>query len=116
MSKSPRYAIYFVPPAKSDFFRFGSAVLGYDCYSGGNVPRPATLAADYGPWDALTAEPRRYGFHATLKAPFHLSPSCSEAQVVSALHSFAGLGHIIPSLRPEIQMISGFGIFLIGVV
>ena len=112
MSDSARYAIYFVPPAKSDFFRFGSAVLGYDCYTGMAVPRPSDLDTNAGFWDALTSEPRRYGFHATLKAPFHLSPSSTEAQLISALHSFAGLGHTIGALRPEIQMLSGFAAFV----
>ena len=80
----PRYAIYFVPAAVTEFFRFGSAVLGYDCYTGANVERPSVLDSKPALWDRLTVEPRRYGFHATLKAPFHLSPSCTEAQLVSA--------------------------------
>ena len=104
----PRYAIYFVPPAETEFFRFGSAILGYDCYTGSNVGRPAILDAELDFWERLTAEPRRYGFHATLKAPFKLSPSCQEAQLVSALHSFAGLGHSIPAWTPAIRMLSGF--------
>lgn len=104
----PRYAIYFVPPAETEFFRFGSAVLGYDCYTGGGIKRPAILDAEPEFWDRLTAEPRRYGFHATLKAPFDLAPSCREAQLVSALHSFAGLGHAIAALTPAVQMLSGF--------
>jgi hypothetical protein len=104
----PRYAIYYVPVAGSDFFRFGSAVLGYDCYSGETVERPPDLDIEPELWDKLTAEPRRFGFHATLKAPFHLSSSCKEAQLVSALHSFAGLGHAIPALTPAIRMLSGF--------
>jgi len=54
------------------------------------------------------AEPRRYGFHATLKAPFNLSASCREAQLVSALHSLAGLGHAIPALTPAVRMLNGF--------
>jgi hypothetical protein len=104
----PRYAIYFVPSAATEFFRFGSAVLGYDCYTGASVRRPAALDAEPEFWDRLTAEPRSYGFHATLKAPFTLSPSSGEAQLVSALHSFAGLGHSIPALMPAVQMLSGF--------
>jgi hypothetical protein len=104
----PRYAIYFVPSAETEFFRFGSAVLGYDCYTGGSVKRLALFDAEPELWDGLTAEPRRYGFHATLKAPFNLSPSCREAQLVSALHSFAGLGHTISALTPAVRMLSGF--------
>jgi len=108
----PRYAIYFVPPAVTEFFRFGSAVLGYDCYTGGSIERPSVLNAEPGLWDQLTAEPRRYGFHATPKAPFHLSLSCTEAQLVSAVHSFAGLGHVIPVLAPVVRMLSGFAAIL----
>jgi hypothetical protein len=106
--QEPRYAIYFVPAAESEFFRFGSSVLGYDCYSSGSVERPAEFNISPDLWDELTAEPRQYGFHATLKAPFHLSPSCTEAQLINAFHSFAGLRHAIPVLTPTIQMLSGF--------
>jgi hypothetical protein len=53
-------------------------------------------------------EPRRYGFHATLKAPFHLSPSCTESQLVSALQSFATLGRSPAILKPVVRMLSGF--------
>jgi len=104
----PRYAIYFVPAAKTEFFRFGSAVLGYDCYTGRTTDRASILNADPELWDRLTVEPRPYGFHATLKAPFHLSASCTESQLVSALHSFAGLGHAVPALVPAVRMLSGF--------
>lgn len=104
----PRYAIYFVPPASTEFFRFGSAVLGYDCYTGASLKHLSFFDSEPDFWDAVTANPRRYGFHATLKAPFHLLPSCREAQLVSALHSFAGLGHQIPTLTPSVQILSGF--------
>jgi hypothetical protein len=108
VSHLPRYAIYFVPAAATKFFRFGSSVLGYDCYTGASIERPAALAAEPELWDALTAEPRRYDFHATLKAPFGLSPLYTETQLINAVHSFAGLPHAIPSLTPAMQMISGF--------
>ncbi|WP_332683020.1 DUF1045 domain-containing protein [Bosea sp. (in: a-proteobacteria)] len=82
---APRYAIYFAPSAESALWRFGSATLGYDAISGKeqafSVP-PGCEALD---WAALTAEPRRYGFHATLKAPFELSNGRSEG----ALRAFA---------------------------
>ena len=38
--QAPRYAVYFVPAADSDLYRFGSAVLQYDGYTG----RPAHAA------------------------------------------------------------------------
>ena len=39
--------------------------------------------------DALTADPRRYGFHATLKAPFHLAEGMSEDDLLVAFAAFA---------------------------
>lgn len=103
-----RYAIYFVPGAASALYRFGSSVLGYDCYTGTDLRPSAEFAPDAALWRELTQEPRRYGFHATLKAPFHLSPSCTEAQLTSAFLSFAALGHAVGRIAPEVDLISGF--------
>jgi hypothetical protein len=108
VDRGPRYAIYFVPAPDSAVYRFGSAVLGYDCYTGGAVARPAELEGNAEDWEKLTAEPRQYGFHATLKSPFWLSSACTEAQLVSAVNSFAGLGHAAPELSPTIQNLEGF--------
>ena len=105
----PRYAIYFVPAAATELFRFGSAVLGYDCYTGASIERPAALTAEPEMWDSLTVEPRRYGF--PCHAESAVSPVAGVArkpQLVSAVHSFAGLDHAIPSLLPAVQMLSGF--------
>ena len=81
---TPRYALYFAPPAQSPLWRFGSAVLGYDAEAG-------TLRRfDAARWSEITAEPRRYGFHATLKAPFRLAPGRREAELTAACARFAG--------------------------
>ena len=103
-----RYAIYFVPAAETELYRFGSSILGYDCYSGNDVPAPMEFEPEAALWRELTREPRRYGFHATLKAPFHLSPACTEAQLTSAFLSFAALGHAVGRVAPEVALISGF--------
>ena len=103
-----RYAIYFVPAAATELYRFGSAILGYDCYSGDDVPAPKEFAPEATLWREMTQEPRRYGFHATLKAPFHLSPSCTEAQLTSAFSSFAALGHAVGRIAPAVDLIGAF--------
>jgi hypothetical protein len=107
-NQSSRYAVFFVPSANSDLYRFGSSVLGYDCYTGAEVDRPAELRTNPRRWHNATDEPRRYGFHALLKAPFHLLPSCTEAQLVSAIESFAGLGYVAPTMVPTLRFINGF--------
>jgi len=104
----PRYAIYFVPAVDSKLYRYGSATLGYDCYSGTAVDFPGELGGDAVNWNELTAAPRRYGFHATLKAPFYLSPACTEGQLANALRNFAGLGHAVHSFAPTVRLLNDF--------
>jgi putative phosphonate metabolism protein len=108
MDGGPRYAIYFVPAAGSDLYRFGSSVLRYDCYTGEQVDPPAQLAADTERWRSLTEEPRRYGFHATLKAPFHLTADHAETALMEAVRSFADSGRVIPTITPAVDILSGF--------
>jgi len=83
----PRYAIYFVPNADTDLYRFGAAVLGYDCYSGRD--ERFLEGADAKAWSGYVRDPRVYGFHATLKAPFYLASGCREADLERALTHFA---------------------------
>jgi putative phosphonate metabolism protein len=89
MSDTARYAIYFAPPADSPLWRFGSAVLGYDAETGADVPHRALPGVDPADWPALSAEPRVYGFHATLKAPFRLADGMTRADVFEATQSLA---------------------------
>ena len=108
MEEGPRYAIYFVPAADSKLYRYGSSVLGYDCYTGAGMAFPDEPGNGAMNWNELTAPPRRYGFHATLKAPFYLSPSSTERQLVNALQNFAGLGHAIHKFAPTVRLLNGF--------
>lgn len=103
---SPRYAIYFAPAADSPLWRFGSAVLGYDAVTGVDVPAAVPAGCEALDWHALTAEPRRYGFHATLKAPFTLSPGRSEG----VLRSFA---RNIAAGRPPVRL-AGLSVSALG--
>lgn len=104
----PRYAIYFVPPALSQLYRYGSSILGYDSYTGNSVHFPDEFGRGAVNWNELSATPRHYGFHATLKAPFHLAPSCSEKQLINALQNFAGLGHAVHSFVPILREVEDF--------
>jgi putative phosphonate metabolism protein len=84
----PRYAIYFTPPPESPLARFGASILGYDCFERVDVEHPDTKVLPRKTLARLTAEPRRYGFHATLVAPFHLE-GITEQDLQSALGDFA---------------------------
>ena len=73
---APRYAIYWAPPRDSDLARLGRAWLGRDADPDGpgDPPaRPAIAGYSSNELEAMTAEPRRYALHATLKPPFALA-------------------------------------------
>lgn len=106
--QGPRYAVYFVPPSSSRLYRYGSSILGYDSYTGNSVGFPDGFGSGAVNWNELTETPRRYGFHATLKAPFFLAPSCTEQQLVNALRNFAELGHVVHSFAPAVRAIADF--------
>lgn len=89
MRSAPRYAVYFAPAPESALWRFGCATLGYDAVTGEDLPGSAPPGSEALDWPALTAEPRRYGFHATLKAPFELAAGRSETELRAFLHSHA---------------------------
>lgn len=84
-----RYAIYTIPPTDSALWRLGSSILGYDAATGLDAPFPDDpIFAD--PLSlAWSAEPRRYGFHATLKAPFRLAEGRTEAMLAAEMAEFA---------------------------
>jgi putative phosphonate metabolism protein len=121
---SHRFAIYFAPPPGSELEAFGRRWLGRDHVSGEQVARPAIPGCAPDQLDAVTAFPRHYGFHATLKAPFELQPGCSAEELhretsgfaaarrpfscpalrVSGLSAFIALTLAEPS--PEMQMLA----------
>jgi putative phosphonate metabolism protein len=105
---APRFAIYFVPAADTPLYRFGAAVLGYDCYTGEPVARPRDAALSETEWAALTAEPRTYGFHATLKAPFRLRAELDQADIFAQLQTLAASVTDIPTFEPVVGLIGGF--------
>jgi len=67
-----RVAVYFAPACEGVLWHWASRVIGYDAATG-EEPSPAGAAPDLPEWPSWTEEPRLYGFHATLKAPFRLA-------------------------------------------
>lgn len=78
-----RFAAYWVPDETSALWHFGCRWLGRDAATGATFP---ALDARHG---AITADPRRYGFHATLKAPIALCEGRSADDVGDALAAVA---------------------------
>ena len=96
-----RYAVYFAPDANTALWRFGSACIGYDAWRKSDVPHPDHPSLNALDLAALTEEPRRYGFHATLKAPFELKRGRSEVDLLdfAAIFAAAAKPFSLPQLK-----------------
>ena len=74
-----RFAVY--DPGPAPLAGFGARWLGWDAAAGQSVP-----AKTPGAW---TEPARRYGFHATIKAPFRLAEDVAPDALAQALQSLA---------------------------
>ncbi len=83
-----RYAAYYAPVADGPWWHAGSSWLGRCAASGRALPQPPVPGVSAAEQSRLTRSPRRYGWHATLKAPFELVP-----------------GADLPALRKYLQII-----------
>ncbi len=100
VAPAPRYAVYFAPARASAWWQFGAGWLGRDDAEARSDP-----LARGGP-QPMTAEPARYGFHATLKAPFRLAASTAIEGLCERMQGLAGtlpvlaLGPLAPRRLP----------------
>ncbi|RFC00730.1 hypothetical protein B5K08_00605 [Rhizobium leguminosarum bv. trifolii] len=84
-----RYALYFSPPKDDPLTGAASLWLGRDAFSDETYPAPEHERLDAAEQFELTADPRRYGFHATIKAPFSLAASVTERDLMAVVEEFA---------------------------
>ena len=84
-----RYAIYFTPPADDPLTRLAAEWLGRDAFTNQIFTQPAVEGFTAEAFTALTDDARRYGFHATMKAPFALADGRTEAELIAALEDFS---------------------------
>ena len=106
MAPFPRYAIYYAPAQGSFLDQFGAEMLGYDAWIGAVLPFGGVVE-QVPDWRDLTQDPRKYGFHATLKAPMSLSGR-RESELHAACADFARQPRQIPKITPVVDSISGF--------
>ena len=76
-----RYAIYYAPSGA--FADAAAAWLGWDVARGVAVDQPDPALAE------ATADPRKYGFHATIKAPFRLADGVTGDNLQTAFTALA---------------------------
>lgn len=114
-----RIAIYYAPAADTDLWRAGCAWLGRDAASGESWP--PVLAGPLGAARAgeVVSSPARYGFHATLVAPFRPGAGANAGNgaaedagdlvedMAGALRAFAASNEP-ESIELEVSTLAGF--------
>ncbi|RKK05324.1 DUF1045 domain-containing protein [Pseudoroseomonas wenyumeiae] len=76
-----RLALYWAPEVADPLHAAASRWLGRDAETGATFPQEPLPGLDIG---EITADPRNYGFHATLKPPFRLATSYEAARAEAA--------------------------------
>jgi len=87
-SARARFAIYYAPARASRWWDAGSTWLARDAESGA-FPEQHDAPALSQPLAQLTTSPRRYGWHGTLVAPFHLAEHVTVADLLEASERWA---------------------------
>jgi putative phosphonate metabolism protein len=80
----PRVALYYAPLPEDPLTRLSSAWLGREPITNAPVPQP-----DVNGIAEITADPRSYGFHATLKPPMRLATGTNWTGFLTAVQSLA---------------------------
>jgi putative phosphonate metabolism protein len=99
-----RYAVYVAPPpgALADAT---ARWLGWDPASGQIFPPDTDLPFDQA---QVTAAPRKYGFHGTLKAPFRLADGVDIAQLKTATDRLAASLPMVSVPLMKLSRLKGF--------
>lgn len=103
-----RYAVYFCPAPDTDWGIAGARWLGRCAITGKRSQQLEISGIDSELFHSLTSDPKRYGWHATLKAPFKLVPEHEVGDLLLKLHQLA------KSLKPfelpklEVSRVGGF--------
>jgi putative phosphonate metabolism protein len=93
-----RVAVYYAPLPDDPLTDLSSAWLGRDPITNAPVPQPTLSGID-----EITAEPRSYGFHATLKPPMRLAAGTDWTGFVAAARELAG--RLAPFELPKLAVV-----------
>lgn len=102
-----RHAVYFAPAAGSILEERAAAWLGRDLL-GRPVARPEVPGVRAERLEAITAPPRHYGFHATLKPPFALAEGATVEDLTAALEDFAAPRASFAVPQPRVEALGDF--------
>jgi putative phosphonate metabolism protein len=103
-----RFAVYFAPAEDSPLSRQASLWLGRDPFADATLSVPPLDGIAHEVWRVATSEPRRYGFHATLKPPFRLAAGATEEQLRAAILRLAQSRPAFEAPALKVGVIAGF--------
>lgn len=98
-----RYAVYYTPFSGSLLHQLGATWLGRDAITNQPLKQPAIERIR-----ETTAEPCRYGFHATLKPPFALREGMGRIDLGCAVSALTGQLDAVTGVRLEVCLVDGF--------
>lgn len=103
-----RFALYYTPRPSSLLWKIGCKWLGRDAFAQKRIEQDRFPGIDPNRLAELTRIPRRYGLHATLKAPFSLAGDRSEDELRSAINKFAAGWHPFSTSLLVLRQINDF--------
>lgn len=102
LARAHRYALYFAPRPDSPWWQAGSRWLGRCAAERQPLVQPEVPGLSADQFRRLTAAPRRYGWHATLKAPFALADGIDPSQLRAAVRALCR--PLQPFAMPALQV------------
>lgn len=102
-----RFAIYYAPAPNDPLCRRAEAFIGRDAIANEAIQQ-AIPGIDALHLRGVTRSARRYGLHATLKAPMHLGRGATREKLMEALEFFANRQQQVPLGMVRLQLIDGF--------
>jgi len=103
-----RVALYWTPRPGSAAWEAGCGWLGRDAATGESLKQPPVPGVGPALLERITAQPRRYGWHATLKPPFRLRAGQTLASLDVAVGSLAQVLASCPMPSLQVAMLGGF--------
>jgi putative phosphonate metabolism protein len=103
-----RYALYFAPAADSPWWSAGCRWLGRDSVSGAELAQRQIPGISREMLAKFTCDARRYGFHATLKAPFRLINGYSPSHLEAMAETFSATQRPVVLQDMRVHLSRGF--------
>lgn len=97
-----RYAVYFAPNVEQQWWAHASQWLGRCAVSQQMNAQPLIAGVSVKRFAELTEHPRRYGFHATMKAPFVLTSRYQPSDLIDRVNLLCR--DVKPFVLPRLQV------------